>query len=194
MINFQDIEEGEILKVLVNNDDIEEEMYCRVYKYTGNFIRVKYLIPTEKVWKGACVYELEETYNTVEPENITEHYQGSILFDEIDGIKKIPRTPYYYFEEEHDPEESDDEIVSTDEEDGYEVDDEFCVDDGIVDDRQENAQDWKPPPGHEHIDRQWDEWLPQTEGAKRFKERVDLIERLARGHLDNLEFGARSAP
>jgi hypothetical protein len=188
MINFQDIEEGEIVKVLVNMNDIEEELFARVYKHTGNFLHVKYLIPTEKVWKGACVYELEETNNMVEPETIVEHYQGSILFDEVEGIKKIPRTPYYYFEEEHDPEESDDEIVSSDEEDGYEVDDSFCEEDGIIDGRPETAADWKPPPGSEHVDREWNEWQPQTEGAKRFKERVDLIEKLARQHLDNLEF------
>lgn len=188
MINFQDIEEGEIVKVLVNMNDVEEELYARVYKHTGNFLKVKYLAPTEKLWKGACVYELEEESNIIEPETITEHHQGIILFDEVDGIKKIPRTPYYYYEEEHDPEESDDEVVSSDEEDGYEVDDEFCVDDGQVDNRPEQAEDWRPPPGHEQIDREWNEWQPSTEGARRFKERVDLIERLAREHLDNLEF------
>ena len=175
MIKFEEIEDGEIVKVLVNNDDIEEEMFARVYKHTGNFMYVKYLVPTEKVWKGACVYELEDSTNMIEPETITEHYQGFILFEEVDGITKIPRTPYYYFEEERNPDESDDEIVSTDEEDGYEIDD-FCEDDGLIDGRPETAEDWRPPPGSEHIDHQWNEWVPQTEGAKRFKERVELIE------------------
>lgn len=188
MINFQDIEDGEIIKVLVNVNDVEEELYARVYKHSGNFLRVKYLMPTEKVWKGACVYELDETVENVEPESVTEHYPGAILFDEVENIKKIPRTPYYYFIDEHDPDESDDEVISEDEEDGYEIDDEFCVDDGIVDGRPEQASDWRPPPGHEHTDREWNEWQPRTEGAKRFKERVDLIENLARQHLDNLDF------
>lgn len=188
MINFQEIEEGEIVKALVRLNDVEEELYARVYKNTGTFLEVKYLLPTEKTWKGACVYELDETKEVIEPESISEHHQGLILFDEVDGIHKIPRTPYYYFEQEKDEDCSDDEVVSEDEEDGYEVDDEFCVDDGIIDGRPETAEDWRPPPGHEIIDRQWEEWQPQTEGAKRFKERVDLIEQLAKTHADNLNF------
>lgn len=182
MINFQDIEEGEIVKILVNMNDIEEELYARVYKHTGNFLQVRYLVPTEKTWKGACVYELDESNELIEPENICEHYQGNILFDEIDGIQKIPRTPYYYFQEEKNDDDSDDEVVSEDEEDGYEIDGEFCVDDNVIDAPIEL------PPDHARIDTEWNEWQPQTAGAKRFKERVDLIEQLARQHVDNLNF------
>ena len=79
-------------------------------------------------------------------------------------------------------------LASSDEEDGYEVDDEFCVEDGQVDGRPEQADDWRPPPDHEQVDKAWEDWQPHTEGAKRFKERVDLIETLARQHLDNLDF------
>ena len=188
MINIKDIQEGEIVKLLVNDDSIEEELYARVYKHTGNYIQVKYLTQTEKIWKGACVYELDETIEIAEPESLCEYYPGFILFDEIDGIQKIPRTPYYYFKNEIVSDASDDEIVSDDESDGYEVDQDFCVDDGIIDGRPETARDWEPPPGHEVTDREWDEWLPQSEGAKLFKDRVDIIERLAKNHHDNLEF------
>jgi len=152
MIDLKDIEEGEIIKALVSLNEVEAELFARVYKNTGTFLEVKYLLPTEKLWKGACVYELDDTKELIEPESLCEHYQGIILFDEVDGIQKIPRTPYYYFTQEKDDECSDDEIVSEDE-DGYEIDDEFCVDDGTIDGRPETQTDWQPPPGHEEIDR-----------------------------------------
>jgi hypothetical protein len=183
MIDFQEIQEGEIIKVLVNNEDVEEELYARVYKVHGNnILQVKYLVPTEKLWKGACVYELEDTLESVEPESICEHYAGVILFDELEHIKKIPRTPYYYFVDEKDEDESDDEVMSADEEDGYEIDGEFCVDDHVIDGRVEL------PPDHREVDQAWNDWQPTTTGAKRFKERVDLIEQLARQHIDTLNF------
>ena len=192
MIKLEEIQEGEIIKVLVNNDDIEEELFARVYKNTGNIVIVKYLSPTEKNWKGSCVYELEEENNTVEPESVTNHYIGCILFDEVEGIAKIPRTPYYYYEIEKNPDASEDDDDDDDEdEDGYEIDDEFCVDDGEIDGRLETAQDWRPPPNSKNIDCEWNEWTPQTDGARRFKERVDMIESLARNHLDNLEFASK---
>jgi len=72
--------------------------------------------------------------------------------------------------------------MSADEEDGYEIDGEFCVDDHVIDGRVEL------PPDHREVDQAWNDWQPTTTGAKRFKERVDLIEQLARQHIDTLNF------
>ena len=32
------------------------------------------------------------------------------------------------------------------------------------------------PPGHELVDKAWEEWKPSTPGAQKFKETIDMIE------------------
>lgn len=181
MITIEDIKPGEIVKVLLSLDDVEEEHYARVIETSNIFIRVNYLLPTEKIYKGLCVYELDESPEIVEPESICEHYPDIMLFEDLDNLYNIPRTPYYVIQDDN-PISSDDESVwETTDDDEYQEDD-FCVNDNEIDGRVE------PPPDHKEIDEEWDKWQPQTTGAKRFKERVELIEKLARQHADNLNF------
>ena len=59
MIVPSEIIENDIVKVLVNEDGVEDEMYGIVGMNTGNTIGLRYLNPTELFYKSACVYELE---------------------------------------------------------------------------------------------------------------------------------------
>lgn len=180
MIAFQEIEEGEVVKALVNFNDVEEELFARVYANKGTFLEVKYLLPTEKHWKGACAYELDETMELLEPEALVEHYPGVLLFDEVDGIRRIPHTPYYFFASEArnlgGDSDSEEEVQGGSDDEGSWYTDE---------EGDEGPQEhWEPPPDHREVDQAWREWQPTTSGAKRFKERVDLIEYFARMHAD----------
>ena len=180
MISLEDINPGEIVKVLLNLDDVTEEHYARVINTSNIFIRVNYLLPTEKVYDGHCVYEVDETLEVVELESICEHYQGTMVFEDTDDIQKIPKTPYYVITTDSISSDGDESVWETDE-DEY-VEDDFCVADDVIDGRVE------PPPDSSKIDKEWDNWKPTTQGAIRFKERVDVIEKLAKQHADNLNF------
>jgi hypothetical protein len=175
MIIFDEIKVGDIIKVLVNMDDIEEELYAKVTYNSGTCLEVTYLVPTSKIYKGTTLYEFEEDHNLVESCNITEHYERNDLSD---IMVKIPKTPYYYLiDEEHSIDESDSSsIVDSEDSDS---DDSFIADDD---------EEGDPPPDAEEIDREWNQWNPTTPGAKRFKDTVDLIEYHARMHADNLKF------
>ena len=56
MIVPSEIIENDIIKALVNEDDVEEEMYGVVAMNTGNVLGVHYLSQTEKIYKSACVF------------------------------------------------------------------------------------------------------------------------------------------
>lgn len=184
MIRLQDIKENEILKVLLNLDDVEEEHFARVVSTSESFIYVKYLLVTEKHYGGAAVYEEDTSTEVVEIESVTEHYEGSKGYSDITGLRKIPRTPYYIMSEEGDifsDDESEWETATS--EDEYQADD-FCTDD---------EEQPSPPADHEDLDRAWNSWNPTSAGAKRFKERVDLIEQHVRCTRDNQKFCAKTS-
>ncbi len=74
------------------------------------------------------------------------------LYDEID-VEDVDSDVY----EDHDDSDTDSEMAD------------FVVpDDGIP---------IGPPPGHELIDKEWEEWKPSTPGARSFKETIDMIEK-----------------
>ena len=61
MIVPADINQDDIVKVLVNEDGVEDQMYGIVGMNTGKTLGLRYLNATELVYKNACVYEVEST-------------------------------------------------------------------------------------------------------------------------------------
>jgi hypothetical protein len=178
MISREEIVQDDFVKVLVNEDDVEEEMYAVVGMNTGNVIGVHYITPTEKIYKSACVYELEGgDMNPAPYESICEHYPKGTTFSDI-GMKSLGENLYVIYDEV-DVEDSDSDI--------YEEGSDSEMDDFIVPDDQIDGEIHEPP-GHEAIDKEWKEWKPSTPGARSFKETVDMIEMHAKRHADNLNF------
>ena len=183
MIKIQDVKENEIIKVLLNLEDVEEEHFARVIQVSETFIHVKYLLATEKHYGGATVYEEDDTIEIVEIESVCAHYDGSSCYSDIHELRKIPRTPYYIMTAEGEiMSDSDSEWETASEEDEYQEDD-FCTHD---------EEQPSPPHDHEHIDRDWNSWNPTSQGAKRFKERIDLIEQHVKYARDNQNFCAKT--
>jgi len=46
----------------------------------------------------------------------------------------------------------------------------------VVSDSELTGQDIPLPPGHQAIDKEWNQWEPTTSGGKSFKETIDAIE------------------
>jgi hypothetical protein len=84
MINFSEIQPGDLLKVLLNIDDVDDEMYAITKENRDDYLIVNYYIDTSKVYKGARVYEIDEAEELVQQENLCEHYpEGASLFTDI---------------------------------------------------------------------------------------------------------------
>ena len=180
MINPKDITLGEIVTVLLEDDDgVEEETNAIVTAVSNNVLTVRYLTMTSKLYKNATVYELEEEENMVDVCSLTEHHIGIKDLEEI-GYAQLDDGPMYVLQDEinFDIESSSIEDMSDDE--GTE--DSFIVPDNIIDGKV------VPPDDAAEIDAAWNAWQPTSSGAKKFKARVDLIEELARVHADNLNF------
>ena len=62
-----DIKTNDIVKILVNEDGIEDHLYGVVAMNTGNTLGVRYLCPTEATYKSASVYELEADDGDMNP-------------------------------------------------------------------------------------------------------------------------------
>lgn len=170
MIQFSEIRPNEVVKVLVNCDDIEEETFARVVDCFTTTMMVRYFEPMNIVYKGACAYQISEKEEPVGEESLVEHYaEGTSPFLEKNG--------YFFLEDEVDKDDSDSEIEN--------LSDDESLEDFVVSD---NVEGWQPPPGHAEIDKEWEKWTPSTTGAKRFKETVDRIEELARLQADELSF------
>ena len=169
MITLGEIKPSDTVKVLLCDDDIEEETYAKVVDVYDTCMSVRYYVATSKLYKSACLYELEDAENPVEVESITEHYP--------DGTSPFKFLEYTaYLEEEIDPDEdSEIEDMSEDDEDDL---DGFIVPDGPL----------ELPPDHTEIDRTWNQWNPTTPGARRFKALIDTVEHMARTEMDNQQF------
>lgn len=173
-INLDEIIPHEIIKVLVDDDGIEDHMWAKVIKNEGLFLFVTYLVPTEKVYKDACVYSFEPKVNMVEVESICEHHQGIIDISDL-GFTKI-NINMFVMDDEVDDSCCDSEIMDTaceDDLEGFVVPDEPCAD---------------LPPGARQIDIEWDRWSPSTFGGQYFKSVVDRIEERARAAQDEALF------
>lgn len=170
MILPAEIEKGDVVKAMVKegDDETEEEAIGVVEMNTGNTLGVRFLTPTEKFYKSACVYDLDEEMTATPYESLFEHYPGGTLEDL--EMKELGDDQYVFYAEV-DIEDDDSEIW----EDGSDSE----MDDFIVSD-SEDVGIVVPPPGHKAIDKAWDEWQPRTPGARSFKETVDMIEAQAR--------------
>lgn len=179
MIVPSEILQDDIVKLLVNEDDLEDEMFAVVGMNTGLTLGVKYLNPTELIYKSACVYKLDEELSPAPYESVMEHYPSGTSFSDLE-MKSLGDGMYAYLNE-IDIEDSDSDIY--DEETDSEMED-FIVSDSEIDGQV------IPPPNHATIDKEWNEWKPTSPGARSFKETVDAIENMARMRADNLSFGA----
>ncbi len=181
MIVPSEIIEDDIVKLLVNEEDVEDEMYAVVGMNTGLVLGVRYLNPTELIYKSACVYQLEDgDMNPAPYESVMEHYPSGTTFEDLE-MKSLGDKMYAFYSE-IDIEDSDSDIYDEDESDS-EMDD-FIVPDDEID------GEVIPPSNYKSIDKEWNEWKPSTPGARSFKDTVDAIEALAKVHADNLSFGA----
>lgn len=171
MIIFNEIEQGDIVKIRTIYEEIEEEMFAKVVERLISTLVVKYYIPTSKLYKGATLYRLDDDEDGVLQESLTEHYiKDTTPFEEKEGMVYIP--------DEVLSDASDSEIEDMSESEDEE--DDFVVPDG--------TETWVPPPDCAEVDRSWNEWVPPTPGARAFKDVVDRIEQLARTQEDNLRF------
>ena len=181
MIVPSEIIENDIVKLLVNEDDVEDEMFAVVGMNTGLVLGVRYLNPTELIYKSACVYQLEDgDMNPAPYESVMEHYPSGTTLEDLEF--KLIKDRMYAHLEDIDIEDSDSEIYDEDESDS-EMDD-FIVPDDVIDGQV------IPPSDYKSIDKEWNAWKPSTPGARSFKDTVDAIEALAKVHADNLSFGA----
>tara|TARA_B110000285_G_scaffold93739_1_gene107147 strand:- start:57 stop:602 length:546 start_codon:yes stop_codon:yes gene_type:complete len=181
MIVPSEILKDDIVKLLVNEDELEDEMFAVVGINTGRTLGVHYLNPTELIYKSSCVYKLEdEDLNPAPYESLMEHHPSGTTFQDLE-MKSLGNGMFAYLSE-IDIEESDSEIYDDDESDS-EMDG-FVVPDNEID------GEVIPPPNQASIDKDWNEWTPSSPGARSFKERVDAIEAVAKLQADNLSFGA----
>jgi hypothetical protein len=181
MIVPSEIKENDIVKLLVNEDDIEDEFLAVVGMNTGLTLGVRYLNPTELIYKSSCVYQLEDgDMNPAPYESVMEHYPSGTTFEDLE-MKSLGNRMYAYLAE-IDIEDSDSEIYDEDESDS-EMND-FIVPDDHIDGEVGRPCDYKA------IDKEWNAWEPRSPGARSFKDTVDAIEAMAKAHADNLSFGA----
>jgi len=179
MIIPAEIEVGDIVQAMVkeHDNDLEEAMYGVVQMNTGNVLGVRYLSPTEKIYKSACVYELDQEMTATPYESLCEHHAGA-TFEDLE--MKSVGAPWYVFYAEVDVEDDDSEIW---EDDGSDLDD-FIVPDDEVD------EDESLPEGHREVDKAWDAWEPRSPGARSFKDTIDMIEARAKRTLDERHFAS----
>ncbi len=178
MIKFSEIYPGDLIKVLVNVDDdedIEDEMYAKVIDNRDDYLIVSYYSETPRMYKGALIHEIEEKEELVQEGNLLEHH----LDNDIPVFKCLGENMFALIDDIDDDEESDIIDLSDDDDSdlsGFIVPDDYI--DGLV----------LPPEDHKTIDENWNEWLPSSPGAKKYKEMVDNIEVFAKQHASNLNF------
>lgn len=166
MIVPKEINENDIVKLLVNEEGMEEEMYGVVAMNTGLTLGMYYLNPTEMFYKSACVYKLNDEEMCPAPyESVMEHYPTGTTFEDLE-MKPLGTNMFAYYSE-IDVEDSDSEMY----EEGGESESDlsgFVVSDTDI--------EGSPPPDYKEIDKEWNEWEPSTSGGRSFKETIDAIE------------------
>ena len=181
MIVPSEIIQDDIVKLLVNEDEMEDEMFAVVGMNTGLTLGVKYLNLTELIYKSACVYQLEDGgLNPAPYESLMEHYPSGTTFEDLE-MKSLGNGMFAHLSE-IDIEDSDSEIYDDNESDSE-------MEGFIVSDSEIEGQ-VIPPANQASIDKEWNEWKPTSPGARSFKERVDAIEAMAKLQADNLSFNA----
>ncbi len=169
MIVPSEINQNDIVKVLVNEDGVEDQMYGVVGMNTGNTLGLRYLNPTELIYKSACVYKLDLDELSPAPyESVMEHYPSGTTFMDLE-MKSLGENRFAMYNE-IDIEDTDSDLYDEG------ADDDSDLEGFVVSDSELVGQDIALPPGHEAIDREWNQWEPTTSGGKSFKETIDLIE------------------
>lgn len=172
MIVPSDIIQDDIVKVLVNEDGVEDEMYAVVAMNTGRTLGLHYLNPTESVYKSACIYSVDTSELSPAPyDSLMEHYPTGTKFEDLDMKRMGEEGDMYAFYSEIDIEDSDSEIHEM----HLESDTDSEMADFIVPDSEVQGLNIQPP-DYASIDKDWNEWQPSSAGARSFKETIDLIE------------------
>lgn len=172
-IRFNEIREHEIVKIFCKEDDVEEDLYAVVVINTGRVLGVRYLTATDKIYKSATCYQLEEEIQPVPPESLMEHHPGATLEDL--QYKNVDANLYVRLM---------DVDVDDDNSEIWEDDDDESDLSFVVSDDEDEARD--VPADHAAIDREWHSWQPSTPGARSFKNTVDMIEARERARLNSL--------
>ena len=178
MIVPSEIIENDIVKVLVNEDGVEDEMYGIVGMNTGSTLGIKYLNATESFYKSACVYKMNEEMLPAPYESVMEHHTGEATFEDIE-MKRLGDDMYAYYSEIDIEDEDSDIYDQTDEDTDLEG---FVVSDSEIDGNV------SLPPDHELVDKEWNEWKPSSPGSLKFKELVNRIEERTKNQVDNVNF------
>ena len=174
MINFSEIQPGDLIRVLVNLEDIEDEMYAKVKENNKDYLVVSYYSETSMMYKGARIHEYEDDKDElVQIDNLSEHHQAPDYFTNV-------KDNLYVMIDDIDSDE-DSEIYDESDDDGSDLDD-FIVPDNQVDGMI------IPPSNKAVIDKEWNEWEPRSPGSMRFKETVNAIETYAKIQADELNF------
>lgn len=174
MIVPSDIIQDDIVKVLVNEDGIEDQMLAIVAMNTGNTLGLHYLNPTESIYKSACVYKIDKDEISPAPyESIMEHHPSGTKFEDFE-MKRLNTNMFAYYSE-IDVEDSDSDVHEM----TMESDTDSEMADFVVPDSEVAGQDILPH-DYETIDKEWNEWKPSSMGAKGFKNTIDSIENRVR--------------
>jgi len=169
MIIPNDIKENELINVLV--EDIGETI-AKVSSNEGNYLLVSYLSQSNKTYKGTRVYSFEIKTEYVSFDSLITHYIDTVDLEEIGFIKVQDNM----FVEESDIDDESSSEVETASESECESEDSFIVPD--------NEEVCIKPVDYKEVDKNWDSWKPTTPGAKRFKDKVDMMEKYMNNQID----------
>ena len=172
MIQLSEIQPGDLLKVLVVVDDVEDELFARVSDNRGDYLEIHYYEETSITYKGARVYVLESEVNIIREESISEHHTETV-FEHISDERYVMKGEIDSEEESTFYDDSDDS--------GSDLRG-FVVSDNDIDGPLDLPHD------HESVDRSWEQWRPPSEGSRHFKQVIDDIEVRAKTYMDNINF------
>ena len=150
-----------------------EENIAIVHSREEKYLIVSYLSFFKKTYKGTKIFSFEKESEYVTLDQIVREYTS------LEELKFEKIGENMYVEKECIDEESSSEIEDDhddSEEYDYDTDDSF-----VVPDDEEVLQ---KPSDHKEVDAKWKEWNPVTSGAKRFKEKIDQIEKYMNHQID----------
>jgi hypothetical protein len=182
-MDYSDIKQAEVIKVLLEYDEIEEDTWAKVISNEGEYLYVTYLTATSKVYKGACVYEFDSQVSRVEFDSLMEHYPGVKTITDV-GWRRVGDGNMWVLEDEVEDSMTTSEV---DDLSDYEEEDELLR--SMQDfETPDDLRGVELPPDHVEVDKKWDEWQPSSEGARHFKSAVDMIEERVRRQMDDDNF------
>jgi hypothetical protein len=149
--------------------ELNNENLATVDCDAGDFLTVRFLAPSKKMYKGAKVFSFESESELVEVEQVTKRC-GDM---EEAGFKVLGDN---MFVEVVDIDEDSESEIEEDSEGEWSDDDDFIVPDDVT--------VMQKPPDYRHVDKEWNSWRPTSAGARRFKEKVDQIEAYMNHQID----------